>query len=114
MALTTWNGATEDDEKSSCVDTESRGEMVEAELDAMIRRRDTHRRQSEGERLEESLYEPSVRAYNARLEAARQAERYEYHRDQAERLRRTMGELIARHEAAAEMLLGNGHEKETR
>jgi hypothetical protein len=30
-----------------------------------------------------------------------------------ERLRRTMGELVARHEAAAKMLLGDGHGKES-
>ena len=83
----------------------ARSEQVESELDAMIRRRDTHRRQTEGERLEEELYEPSVRAYNARLEAARQAERYEYHRGQADRLRRTMGELVAYHESEAERYL---------
>jgi hypothetical protein len=83
----------------------ARSEQVESELDALIRRRDTHRRRTEGERLTEELYEPSVRAYNARQEAARQAERYEYHRDQADRLRRAMGELIARHEAAAERYL---------
>jgi hypothetical protein len=40
----------------------ARSEQVESELDAMIRRRDTHRSQTEGERLEEELYEPSVRA----------------------------------------------------
>jgi hypothetical protein len=42
-------------ERSSDVDV-ARFEQVEAELDAMIRRRDTHRRQTEGERLEEELY----------------------------------------------------------
>ena len=81
------------------------GEMVEAEIDAMIRRRDTHRRQTEGERLEEELYEPSVRAWRERQEAEKRADRFEYHRGQADRLRRTMGELIARHEAAAERYL---------
>jgi len=75
--------------------------MVESDLDSLIRWRGTHRRQTEGERLTEEFYKPSVRAYNVRQEAARQAERYEYHRGQADRLRRSMGELISRHEAAA-------------
>jgi hypothetical protein len=44
----------------------SRGEQVEADLDAMIRWRDEKRRQTEGERLEEELYEPSTRAYRER------------------------------------------------
>jgi len=37
--------------------------MVEAELDAMIRRRDTERRKSEGERLEHELYAESERRH---------------------------------------------------
>ena len=83
----------------------TRSEQVESELDAMIRRRDTHRRQTEGERLEEELYEPSVRAWRERREAQKRADRYAYHRGQAERLRRTLEELIARHEAAAQRYL---------
>ncbi len=82
-----------------------RGEQVEAELDAMIRRRDTHRRQTEGERLIEELYEPSVRAWRERQEAEKRTAHFEYHRDQAERLRRTMGELVAYHESEAERYL---------
>jgi hypothetical protein len=71
----------------------------------MIRRRDEKRRQTEGERLEEELYEPSVRAWRERQDAEKRTARFEYHRGQADRLRRTMGELIARHEAAAERYL---------
>ena len=84
----------------------SKGEAVERELDAMIRRRDAHRRQTEGERLEEELYEPSVRAWRARQEAEKRSARFEYHRGQADRLRRTMGELVAYHEAAAQRSSG--------
>jgi hypothetical protein len=83
----------------------ARSEQVESELDAMIRRRDEKRRQTEGERLEEELYEPSVRAWRERQDAEKRTARFEYHRGQADRLRRTMGELIARHEAAAERYL---------
>ena len=56
----------------------ARSEQIEGELDAMIRRRDTHRRQTEGERLEEELYEPSVRAYNALREAEKRADWYAF------------------------------------
>ena len=83
------------------MDTVARGEMVESDLDSLIRGRGTNRRQTEGERLTEEFYESSVRAYNVRQEAARQAERYEYHRGQPDGKRRIMGELITRHEAAA-------------
>jgi hypothetical protein len=83
----------------------ARSEQVESELDAMIRRRDTHRRQTEGERLEEELYEPSVRAWRELQEIQKRTARFEYHRDQAERLRHTLEDLIARHEAAAERYL---------
>jgi hypothetical protein len=83
----------------------ARSEQVENELDAIIRRRDTHRRHTEGERLTEELYEPSVRAWRKRQEAEKRTARFEYHRDQAERLRRTLEDLIARHEAAAERYL---------
>jgi hypothetical protein len=38
----------------------TRGEHVEAELDAMIRRRHDQRVQTEGERLEEELWQESV------------------------------------------------------
>ena len=83
----------------------SRGEMLERELDSLIRRRDTHRRQTEGERLEEELYEPSVRAWRERQEVEKRVARFEYHRGQADRLRRTMGELVAFHESEAERYL---------
>jgi hypothetical protein len=52
-----------------------RGEMVEKDLDRLITKRQDQRRQTEGERLKEALYEPSVSAYIARQEAARQTER---------------------------------------
>ena len=82
-----------------------RAESVERELDRLIEKRHDHRRQTEGERLEEELYEPSVRAWRVRQEAEKQADRFEYHRGQADRLRRTMGELVAYHESEAERYL---------
>ncbi len=42
----------------------------------MIRRRDERRRQTEGERLEEELYEPSVRAWRERQEAEKRTARF--------------------------------------
>jgi hypothetical protein len=48
------------------LDTVARSEIVEKELDAMIRRRDERRRQSEGERRESELWMEMVKAYDAR------------------------------------------------
>jgi hypothetical protein len=87
----------------------ARGEQVEAELDAMIRRRDTERRQTEGERRMEELWAQSVRRYNARLEADERLERLHYHEGQARRLSNTLGSLVAYHEAEAEKYRENGH-----
>ena len=41
-------------------DTVARGEVVEAELDGVIRRRDTHRRETEGKRLEREVWQESA------------------------------------------------------
>ena len=87
----------------------ARSEMVEAELDAMLRRRDTERRQTEGERLEEELYMPGVRAYEERLEEQKRAERREFHEAHAARLRTTLEGLISYHEAEANKYRENGH-----
>ena len=89
----------------------ARSEQVESELDAMIRRRDTHRRQTEGERLTEELYEPSVRAWRERREARSREAWAEYHRSAAERIERTAAQIAAEHRARAEMLQPNGHEE---
>ena len=89
----------------------AKGEAVEHEIDAMIRRRDTHRRQTEGERLEEELYEPSVRAWRARREAESREAWATYHRSAAERIERTAAQIAAEHRARAEMLLPNGREE---
>ena len=66
----------------------ARSEQVESELDAMIRRRDTHRRQTEGERLTEELYEPSVRAWRERQEAENREARRAFHEGEAAKLQR--------------------------
>lgn len=87
-------------------------EQVEADLDRLITKRHDQRVNKEQGRIEDGWVE-SVRRYNARQEAAREAARYKYHRDQAERLRRTLEELIARHEAAAERYLRDEPKGET-
>jgi hypothetical protein len=83
------------------VDT-SRGEQVEAEIDAFIRRRNKQRRQSEGEREREELWQDSVRAHNARQGDEQLLERLRWHEGQAVRLGRTLGVLIRYHRAEAE------------
>jgi hypothetical protein len=90
----------------------AKGEMVEAELDAMIRRQDERRRQSEGERAAEALWVESVRRYNARCGEEERLERLEYHEGQIRRLSIPLEALIARHEAEAEKYRENGHTDE--
>jgi hypothetical protein len=85
-------------------------EAVEAELDAMIRRRDEKRREEEGQRRVEELWMPSERAYFERLEEQKRAERREFHEARAARLRNTLEELIARHEEQARKLLEGSEE----
>ena len=82
----------------------ARGEAVEHELDAMIRRRDVHRRQTEGERLEEELFEPSARAWRERREAENREAWREYHHDQAAHHRATLEALASYHENEAAKL----------
>ncbi len=89
----------------------ARSEQVESELDAMIPRRDTHRRQTEGERLTEELYEPSVRAWRERQEAENREVWRAFHEGQAARHRAVLEALIARHETEAARLMENGREE---
>jgi hypothetical protein len=88
----------------------ARSEMVEAELDAMIRRRDAERRQSEGERAREELWQKSVREHNARQGAAQRLERLHFHEGQARRLSNALEGLISYHEREAAKYR-NGHER---
>jgi hypothetical protein len=76
----------------------ARGEMVEKELDAMIVRRSRQKDPDEGH----ELWQKSVRRYNARRREEMRVAWGEYHRDQAERHRRTLQDLIAHHETQAE------------
>ena len=62
------------------MDRVAKGEAVESELDAFIARRDKERRQSEGERAREALWQESVRRYNARQEQDHRAAWHEHWR----------------------------------
>jgi hypothetical protein len=80
----------------------ARGELVEKELDAMIERRARKGEVDPDER--EELWRESVRRYNARRREEMRAAWGEYHRDQAQRHRRTLRDLIRHHEQRAEEL----------
>jgi hypothetical protein len=79
----------------------AKGEKVEGELDILIARRHEKRARSEGDRRAQEMYEESVRVDNPQREQERRAERADYHRQQAARLRATLTDLVAHHEAQA-------------
>ena len=56
-------------------------------------------------REREELWEASVRRYRERRRRQLDAERYRWHADQAERLRRAMTDLVGYHETEAEKLM---------
>ena len=78
-----------------------RGEIVEAELNRLIEKRAT----LEVPEAKEELWVRSVERYTARRREEMRAAWCEYHQDQAERHRRTLEGLIARHEEQAKRLL---------
>jgi hypothetical protein len=86
------------------LDTVARSEMVEKELDAMIRRRDERRRTEEGDRAAEEMWRESVQRHEAQQREQNRTAWLDYHRAAAERARRNLEALVARHEAAAEMV----------
>jgi len=57
------------------------------------------------EREREDLWQTSVRQDRERRRRELDAERYRFHADQAERLRRTMTQLVEHHEKEAKKLL---------
>ncbi len=57
------------------------------------------------QREREDLWEASVRRDRERRRRALDAERYRYHADQAERLGRTLTQLVEHHEREARKLL---------
>ena len=73
---------------------------------AFIERRDRQRRQSEDERRTEAAWMESERRYEEKRRRENRAAWYVWHLDQAERHRRTLEALIARHETQAALLEG--------
>jgi hypothetical protein len=84
-------------------------EMVEAELDHLIRRRDEKRRLSEGERLEEALWVDSARQHAAKLREAARVEWTLYHEHMSELHLR----LSQEHAQTAERLCQEGESEAT-
>jgi hypothetical protein len=82
--------------------------MVEKELDALITRRHDHRVSSEVHMPSEEMYEESTRRYQEQVRSQDRAEWHLHHTGQAERLRRTLENLIAFHKAEAEKYLPKG------
>jgi hypothetical protein len=88
------------------VDTVERSEMVEKELDAMIRRRHDHRVKDEGERAEEVLWAESERRYFAKQREQNRWEWIRYFGRIAFSLRERADEYDQR---AAALLETSGH-----
>jgi hypothetical protein len=86
------------------VDTVAPAEKVEGELDHLITRRHDRRASEEGERAAEEMWAASVRRYNEQQRQQHRAAWCEYHREAAERARRTLEALIREHEAAVAKL----------
>jgi hypothetical protein len=82
----------------------SRGEMVEAELDAFIERRSRKGETDPDER--EDLWAESVARFHERSEAEMRNRWVDFHQN----MHRLHSTLAAEHEAKAEKLLGNGQE----
>ncbi len=80
-----------------------KGEAVDAELDRLIARRASQDRRPDPDEQEE-LWKASVRAHNARIRDENREAWLDYHRGQAERLRRNLASLIAHHEEQASKL----------
>ena len=78
-----------------------RADTVDLELDRLISRRASEDRREDPDEREE-LWKASVRAHNARVRAENRAAWSEFHRGQADRLRQTLENLIAAHEAEAD------------
>ena len=78
-------------------------DTVDLELDRLVSRRASEDTTPDPTTLEASYVE-SVRRFNARRRAENRAAWSEFHRDQAERLRRNLEDLITHHETQAARL----------
>src|SRR5215210_2095770 len=79
-------------------------EAAEAQLDSFISRRHEQRAKDEGERRAEEMWAESVRRHEAQMREENRLLWLGYHKAAAERARRNLEALVARHEAAATML----------
>ena len=73
---------------------------MDSELDRLISRRASQDRRPDPDELEPAYIE-SVRRFNTRRRAENRAAWAAYHQEQAERLRRTLEDLIAHHQTRA-------------
>ncbi len=80
-----------------------RADTVDADLDRLISRRASQDTTPDPTVLEPSYLE-SVRRFNARRTAVNREAWVNYHRDQAQRLRRNLEDLITHHETQAARL----------
>jgi hypothetical protein len=81
------------------------GEVVESELDRLIERRSRQKDPDE----ESELWQESLRAYEEKRRQMTRLEWHAFHCGQAERHRRTLEDLIDRHETqAAKLCEGEG------
>ena len=87
-------------------------DTVDLELDRLISRRASTDHRPDPDELEPGYVE-SVRRFNARLRAENRAAWSEFHRGQADRLRRNLEELIAAHETEAERLQATDEQRRT-
>ena len=87
----------------------ARADTVDAELDRLISRRASQDRHPDPDELEPS-YAESVRRFNTRRRAANREAWSEYHRGQAQRLRRNLEDLITHHETQAARLCSEATE----
>jgi hypothetical protein len=84
------------------------GEAVESELDQFIERRHDRCVDEEGERLAEEMWQESERRHQEKRRLQARAEWHLYHTAQADRMRRTLEELVSYHENQAERYLPKG------
>ena len=92
----------------------SRAEMVESDLDRLISKRDTQRRETEGERAERELWQESTERFSAARQQQLALEWLDYHQQRQRAHRKTFALLDAMHAAEIAkyeaMLKLDGHE----
>jgi len=90
----------------------SHGEHLEKELDLLVTRRNDQRREAEGHRPSEEMYEESCRRHAEQRREANHAAWAAYHRGQAARHRATLEALIGHHQAEAQKYRENNRHHE--